>query len=62
MPSDDHAIQRWTALIRMLLGLKAPTRRAQGSGQSAIIRRHIRDAVAAFLEEGEESEGSVDEE
>ena len=62
MPSDDHAIQRWTALIRMLLGLKAPTRRGRGKRKAAIIRRHIRDAVAAFLEEGEESDGSVEEE
>ena len=54
MPSKHHAIQRWTALIRLLLRLKPGTRRGAGLG------RLYEKAVTVYLEEGKEQESPVE--
>ena len=61
MLSGGHAIQRWTALIRTLLGLKAPTRRGGRRRKEKNIRQRIRDEVDAFVKKKEESGGAVEE-
>ena len=57
MPCKDHAIERWTCVIRKLLQLKAPTRR----GAPKQLGRRIDKAVAAYLYGGRESEKLVEE-
>ena len=58
---DAYWIQRWTAVVRLLLGWKAPTRRGAGRQRRRIARARsaLQAAIAEFLEgaEGTEEEG-----
>ena len=50
MPCDDYWNQRWKALVRQVLGLRAPTRRTlPRKERDAATRAAISADVARFL-------------
>ena len=60
MPCPEWWIQRWTALVRKVLGRRAPTRRGGRKVSRKRRERETRAAISAdvtkFLEEAEGAE------